>query len=176
MKALGKVPFVLVLTMSITAVIFATDYRPDTSYPDFGFTSTDVVYDVFVHPDGRYLVAGEDFTGNASVPFLRRYFSNGTIDSSFVSPILAAGGSSQNYVTDIIKVYPNGQYVVRGRFRAPTFGYWARLNSDGSLSSATSADVVNAHVRGARRRWQAALLWSSRRERRDLQHSVSKKC
>lgn len=149
MKALRTAPFVLLLTLSTYSLIFATDYRPDTTFPDFGFTSTDVVYDVFVHPDGRFLVAGEDFTGGSSVPFLKRYFANGTIDSSFTSPLGTTGSSGQNYVTDIIKVYPNGQYVVRGRFQAPTFGYWARLNSNGSFSSVTSPDVVNAHVRGA---------------------------
>ena len=147
MKALRTAPFVLLLTLSTYSLILATDYRPDTTFPDFGFTSPDVVYDIYVHSDGRFLVAGEDFTGNSSVPFLRRYFSNGTIDSSFVSPILSSGGPSQNYVTDIIKVYPDGQYVVRGRFLAPTFGYWARLNSNGSLSS--TAAVVNSHIRGA---------------------------
>jgi uncharacterized delta-60 repeat protein len=149
MKAIPTLPLVLLLSLFLASTAFATDYRPDTSYPDLGFTSTDVIYDVYVHPDGRYLVAGEDFTGNSSVPFLKRYFANGTLDTSFVSAIQPASGPSQNYVTDIVKVYPNGQYLLRGRFNAPSFGYWARINPNGSLDSTVPAGAVNAHVRAA---------------------------
>ena len=73
MKDSRTLIYIFLLVLPLASVVSATDYRPDTSYPDLGFTSTDVVYDVFVHPDGRYLVAGEDFTGNASVPYLKRF-------------------------------------------------------------------------------------------------------
>jgi len=150
MKDSRTLIYIFLLVLPLASVVSATDYRPDISYPDLGFTSTDVVYDLFVHPDGRYLVAGEDFTGNASVPYLKRFFANGTLDTSFVSAIqTAASTGTQNYVTNIIKVYPNGQYLVRGRFNAPVFGYWARLNPNGTLDSTVPASTVNAHVRVA---------------------------
>ncbi len=139
--------FVFLTFLSIS--VSATDYRPDTEFPDLGFSSPDVVYDVYVHTDGKFVVAGEDFGGSTSVPFLKRYFANGTLDTSFISAIQPTFSSSQNYVTSIRKVLPNGQYVVSGIFYvASTFSYWARLNSDGSFDSTIPTTTLNAHLRG----------------------------
>ncbi len=139
--------FVFLSFLSIS--VSATDYHVDTEFPDLGFASPDVVYDVYVHTDGKFVVAGEDFSGSTSVPFLKRYFANGTLDTSFTSQIQTAGGSSQNYVTRIWKVLPNGQYLVGGRFTvASTFGYWARLNSDGSFDSTIPTATINGVLRG----------------------------
>jgi uncharacterized delta-60 repeat protein len=86
--------------------------------------------------DGKYLI----YT-NSSLTSLRRVNSDGSADTSFVSPS----------VTEIYQIYvqPDGMIVIAGNFRSingTPRGYLARLKNDGSLDGFYLREGANASI------------------------------
>ncbi len=112
-----------------------------------GTTFGNYIADLAVQPDGRILIAGDFDTVNGQARhMMARLHIDGSIDDSFVPPVLNGGVAS-------ISLQPDGRIVIGGSFTNLSLrNRVARLNEDGSLDTSYAAlvdpnDVVNAvHV------------------------------
>ncbi len=136
-----------IVLLAFLSAIFATtvcavDYRLDTTFPSSLSTLGDV-FDVFVQPDGKILVAGT--VGVGSGPYLKRINPDGTVDPTFTTAILPAVGGIGEVRT--IQPLANGQFLITGNFRVGTNTVrYARINSDGSIDTTLQSDgsIVSA--------------------------------
>ena len=114
-----------------------------------GTTSYSVVEKVVVLSDGKILVGGYLNQNNVYRGYLRRYLSNGTLDTLFgtsgQSTINFAATSASSYVYDIIPE-TDGKITIYGQNYATRFILGiARLSSNGILDASFSTDGVLTH-------------------------------
>jgi uncharacterized delta-60 repeat protein len=114
-----------------------------------GTTSLSVVEKIVVLSDGKILVGGYLYQNNVYRGYLRRYLSNGTLDTLFgtsgQSTINFAATSASSYVYDIIPE-TDGKITVYGQNYATRFILGiARLSSNGVLDASFSTDGVLTH-------------------------------
>ncbi|MCH7224711.1 immunoglobulin domain-containing protein [Haloferula sp. A504] len=93
-------------------------------------------------PDGGAVIVGNftDVGGNTAIDLVARVNADGTLDSSFVPPVIGSGS-----VLDVA-VQPDGKVVIVGSFSTVggiSLRGMARLNADGSLDTAFAANVTN---------------------------------
>ena len=103
-------------------------------------------YAVVLQPDGKVVIGGRfDTVQGVSRVFIARLNANGSLDTSFNSPlqIITLSGSPDGEVYDIIQ-QPDGKFIVSGYFMVG--GVWktvVRLNNDGSLDPTFSVTTNN---------------------------------
>jgi uncharacterized delta-60 repeat protein len=123
----------------------------DSTFGKGGFVITPIngtAKGLVIQPDGKFLVVGELGMFPDSQHFVARYFSNGTIDTSFgsngVSTLTVPGNLTRGFS---IALQPDGKVVTGGVLSALPGGanssksyLLARLNSDGSLDTTFDDD------------------------------------
>lgn len=103
---------------------------------DSSFTS------ISVQPSGKILIGGAwtSFNGNASVKYLTRLNSNGTLDTSFNT---ALGTGPDNALT-YVKTQPDGKILIVGNFlnfNGIAATRVTRLNEDGTLDTVFNTNL-----------------------------------
>ncbi len=137
----------LVLAICSTP-LWAVDFRVDTTFPS-SLATIDEVYDVYVQPDGKILVAGvASIVSVGHLPYLKRLNPDGTVDPTFTAGILPSGGPSGEVRT--IQPLANGQFLITGIFYVgDVFTYYARINSDGSVDTTLPPGGFSTYIRTA---------------------------
>ncbi len=96
----------------------------------------DFAYSMFIQPDGKYVLAGESFTGMNSDTAIVRYLPDGSLDSSFnmngkiIIPVTSGNDGAFSAV-----LQPNGK-IVTGGFAIATGNRdfaLTRINTNGTL-------------------------------------------
>ena len=121
--------------------------NPDGTSDDSFVSATNQnseVYALALQPDGKILIGGNIFVNNSSTATgAARLNSNGSLDNSFNAGAIADTANNISRVEDIL-IQPNGKILVGGSFT--NFGgiakkNVARLNADGALDNALTADT-----------------------------------
>ncbi|MBN1535819.1 MAG: hypothetical protein JW908_03725 [Anaerolineales bacterium] len=113
----GKIVMAAVVGSSnIGAIRYTTAGAVDTTFSPADSGSTDIVKDAALQPDGKLVVTGfKNETGYTWDPFVVRYNTDGTLDTTFSGDGLAYTNLGTN--TDYglaVAVQPDGQIVVAG--------------------------------------------------------------
>jgi uncharacterized delta-60 repeat protein len=101
-----------------------------------GFAFPAFKHAIVLQPDGKVVIGGQfDTVGGVSRILIARLNPNGTLDTSFNTPLqtILISGSQEGEVYDILQ-QPDGKFIVSGYFNVA--GQWktvVRLNNDGSL-------------------------------------------
>jgi len=130
-----QVLFVLAI---LSAPVWALDYDVDTTFAP-QLPALDYLYDVYVQPDGKIVIAGV-FSQINGTPrqYIARINADGTTDLTFTSPF-SVPVTAPGYVT-AIKPLANGQLLISGQFRVGSqYTTYARLNADGTFDSTMTA-------------------------------------
>ncbi len=122
------------------------DGSVDTGFVPPPFSQGDLVnpYKIAVQPDGKILVAGNDFRIGGTTYSLIRLNSDGSVDASFSLPII-------NSSIVGLSLQPDGRILIGGDFS--TIGtierrIVARLNSNGTLDTTFGIGLPNADHSG----------------------------
>ncbi|MBV9957135.1 MAG: VCBS repeat-containing protein [Acidobacteria bacterium] len=110
--------------------------RDTTFNPPLGAGANDQVETIKLLPDGKMYVAGTFHIGT-TVTYLVRLNADGSLDSSFVTPL--AG------VVKSIDLYPDGRFMACGAIGSPFDPTWsklARFNQDGSRDTSFQANIA----------------------------------
>lgn len=113
----GKIVVATILSsVDIGAVRYNTDGSDDTYFSTADFGSTDTVNDAVLQADGKFVVTGFKYdTSNSYDPFVVRYKTDGTLDTTFSSDGLVSTiiGTDVDYGLSVA-MQPDGQIVVGG--------------------------------------------------------------
>jgi uncharacterized delta-60 repeat protein len=111
-----------------------------------GFDFPAFKYATVIQPDGKILIGGQFNTvGAATRNFVARLNPNGSLDSTFNSPleVLILGGNPTGEVYELL-LQPDGRIIVGGYFGvAGQYKTVVRLNADGSLDPSFSVTTNN---------------------------------
>lgn len=135
---------------------FNTDGTADTTFgingkvlTDTG-TVNDIAFSIALQTDGKIIAGGQTFNGNDEDFLIRRYLSNGTVDSTFgiygkrVIPI-----SQFNDNAHSIALQPDGKILAAGRTFDGLLDLFAitRLHGDGSIdTSFGTGGIVTSYI------------------------------
>jgi len=113
---------------------------------DQTFTATSVssVTKLIVQPDGKFLIG--TFSPTSSIS---RRNTDGSVDSSFVSPSISASSSSDTAIDSMV-LMPDGSILIGGVFNTVTGisrSYLTRLAPNGALDRLFPSPSANARVR-----------------------------
>ena len=104
------------------------------------------VLSMAVQPDARIVIGGVfQNVGGASRPFAARLDADGSVDSSFVTPVLTGTGYA-NGAVECIAVQPNGAIVLGGSFASGTTNGIVRLLTSGSLDANFNPGIGATYV------------------------------
>lgn len=113
---------------------YAVDYTVDLTF-QASLGGLDDVYDVAVQPDGKVVIVGPfEQVGGVSRRYIARLNVDGSLDTSFTSPLSPPPSGGGSGVVQRIKLLPDGKFLIVGRFQVgATLTRYARLNSDGTV-------------------------------------------
>ena len=121
-----------------------TSGAPDAGFVTPAFTVTNFRSEIFalaVQPDGKILVGGRFATvGGADNPSLARLNPNGSLDTTFHSPIMNSGANVY-----ALALQPDGKILAGGDFQvmdgSTFYTGLVRLNPDGSRDASFTASI-----------------------------------
>ncbi|UOQ71044.1 T9SS type A sorting domain-containing protein [Hymenobacter cellulosilyticus] len=97
---------------------------------------TSATYNMAVQPDGKVLIAGDEFVGAQGFPLVR-LLPNGTVDPSFATPTALPPGSISSFSGDAIQLQADGKivYISNPNATGATIPGVGRLNADGTFDA-----------------------------------------
>ena len=123
-----------------------SDGSLDTAFTTANGTgASSTINEVAFQSDGKIILGGSFTTWNGTAaPYIARLNSDGSLDTSFTT----ANGTGPNSTINAVAVQSDNKIIIGGNltsWNGTTVGYFARLNSDGSLDTA----FVTANGTGA---------------------------
>ena len=118
-----------------------------------GFGADNLVYDIAVQTDGKIVLGGSFvFVGTSLSYYVARLNPNGSLDTSFVSPIQPSSFSAPPSIVYSIALQTDGKIILGGLILTnsntvpPTTTPVTRLNSDGSFDSSFNPGSINSNL------------------------------
>lgn len=139
------VAFVFVIAFAV-APARAVDYTVDLTF-QVSLPALADVQDLAIQPDGKVVIVGpfEQISG-ASRRYIGRLNADGSLDSTFTSP-LSAPQSGPDGVVEKIKLLPDGKFLIVGRFQVGAqLTRYARLNSDGTVDPSITLGTLGENI------------------------------
>jgi len=118
-----------------------------------GAGADNIVYDIAIRPDGKIMLGGSFvFVGTSLSFYVARLNADGSLDSTFLSPIRPAGIGVPPSIVYGMALQPDGKVILGGYIVTNSNGFpptatpVARLNPDGSFDPAFNPGTINSNL------------------------------